>query len=111
MPPAPLAVLAASAVCAPPVHAGSFNGYTCSIDGAFYANREVVSPVTAAESLQVRQSARGAGGERVTADCGLFSPIWTPSRVSVPNQIARSRHEPWASGRELPSRTRRGGQL
>jgi hypothetical protein len=36
---APLAVLVASALCAPPVHAGSFNVLTCSIDGAFYPNR------------------------------------------------------------------------
>ena len=36
---APLAVLVASALCAPPVHAGSFNVFTCSIDGAFYPNR------------------------------------------------------------------------
>jgi hypothetical protein len=28
-------LLAASALCAPPVHAGSFNVFTCSIDGAF----------------------------------------------------------------------------
>jgi hypothetical protein len=36
---APLAVLVASALCAPPVHAGSFNVFTCSIDGAFFPNR------------------------------------------------------------------------
>jgi hypothetical protein len=36
---APLAVLVASALCAAPVHAGSFNVFTCSMDGAFYPNR------------------------------------------------------------------------
>jgi hypothetical protein len=36
---APLAVLVATALCAAPVHAGSFNVFTCSIDGAFYPNR------------------------------------------------------------------------
>jgi hypothetical protein len=36
---APLAVLVLSALCAPLAHAGSFNVFTCSIDGAFYPNR------------------------------------------------------------------------
>jgi hypothetical protein len=36
---APVAVLVASVLCAPPAHAGSFNVFTCSIDGAFYPNR------------------------------------------------------------------------
>jgi hypothetical protein len=36
-------VLGFGALCAPVAHAGSFNVYTCSIDGAFYPNRAWVA--------------------------------------------------------------------
>jgi hypothetical protein len=104
-----VAVLAASALCAPLAHAGSYDVVSCSIDGGFYANNAWgVSSQPAGDARYTADAACSKPGDPLVtqlAPANSFSPgtyaalrLNAPSGARITNYVVVIHHYWYAPG-------------